>query len=378
MRYYCPKQYLFKTQNPPVHTLWEREALTNNLMLIDLRSDTITRPTAAMREAMFSAQVGDDVYGEDPTVSALESKTARLFGMEAGLFCPSGTMTNQIAIKIHTQPGEEVICDRLSHIYNYEGGGIAFNSGASVRLLHGNRGIVTPDDVAANINPDDMHFPRTALVALENTVNKGGGCYYTLPQIAAISAVCKSNGLPLHLDGARVFNALAASGENAAGLGIFFDTISVCLSKGLGCPVGSVLLGSEKLIAKARRVRKVFGGAWRQAGYLAAAGIFALDNHVQRLHEDHRRAVILAETLQKLPFVTESIAVQTNIVIFTLPSTEATQQLLNYLKDNQILASAFAKNQIRLVTHLDFDDAMLEKTCAVLRNSSPESPKGRV
>ncbi len=344
-------------------------ALTNNIMLIDLRSDTVTRPTAAMREAMFSAQVGDDVYGEDPTMNALEAKTARLFGMEAGLFCPSGTMTNQIAIKIHTQPGEEVMCDRLAHIYNYEGGGIAFNSGASVRLLHGSRGIFTPEDVAANINPDDMHFPRTALVALENTVNKGGGCCYTLPQMADISAICQTHGLPLHLDGARIFNALIATGENPAGLGVFFDTISVCLSKGLGCPVGSVLLGSNHLIAKARRVRKVFGGAWRQAGYLAAAGIYALDNHVNRLNEDHHRAGALAAVLQELPFVTDVLPAETNIVIFTLPSVEATQHLLNHLKANDILASAFAKNQIRMVTHLDFDDRMLEKTCAVLKNS---------
>ncbi len=335
--------------------------------LIDLRSDTVTRPTAAMREAMFAASVGDDVYGEDPTVNVLEIKTAQLFGMEAGLFCPSGTMTNQIAIKVHTQPGDEVICDRLAHIYNYEGGGIAFNSGASVRLLHGQRGIFTAQEVSENINSDDVHFPRTALVAIENTVNKGGGCYYTSAQIAEISTVCKQNNIPLHLDGARIFNALVETGENPAGLGNQFDTISVCLSKGLGAPVGSVLLGSKVLIAKARRVRKVFGGGMRQAGYLAAAGIHALDNHISRLKEDHKRASILAKTLETLPFVDEVIPVFTNIVIFTLPSADVTQQLLHYLKENQILASAFSKKQIRMVTHLDFDDSMLEKVCDVLQ-----------
>jgi len=338
--------------------------------LIDLRSDTVTRPTPTMHEAMFAAPVGDDVYGEDPTVNALEEKAARMFGMEAGLFCPSGTMTNQIAIKIHTQPGDEVICDRLSHIYNYEGGGIAFNSGASVRLLHGPRGIFTAADVAANINADDIHLPPTALVEIENTVNKGGGCYYTLPQIAEISEVCRTYHLPFHLDGARIFNALVETGEDPAGLGNYFDTISVCLSKGLGTPVGSLLLGSKALIAKARRVRKVFGGAWRQAGYLAAAGIYALDHHVSRLKEDHHRADILSRTLQKLPFVRDILPVHTNIVIFTLASVEDTQHLLSYLKENGILASAFARDQIRMVTHLDFDDNMLEKVCATLQKVS--------
>jgi threonine aldolase len=337
--------------------------------LIDLRSDTVTHPTPAMREAMFAAPVGDDVYGEDPTVNALEEKTARMFGMEAGLFCPSGTMTNQIAIKLHTQPGDEVICDRLAHIYNYEGGGIAFNSGASVRLVHGQRGIFTAADVADNINPDDVHYPRTALVALENTVNKGGGCYYSLAQIAEIRDVCRQHQIPLHLDGARIFNALVETGEDVAGLGTCFDTISVCLSKGLGAPVGSVLLGSKTQITKARRIRKVLGGGMRQAGFLAAAGLYALDNHVVRLKEDHARARILAQTLHGLPFVTEVIPVHTNIVIFSLSSANPTQQLLAYLKQSGILASAFSKNQIRMVTHLDFDDAMLETVCTTLKKA---------
>jgi threonine aldolase len=324
-------------------------------MIIDLRSDTVTRPTPGMLEAMFSAPVGDDVYGEDPTVNELETRAARMFGMEAGVFCPSGTMTNQIAIRVLTRPGDEVICDRLAHIYNYEGGGIASNSLASVRLLHGERGRFTAEDVLENINPEDIHYPRTSLVALENTVNKGGGCYYSLEK-----------GLYLHLDGARVANALVASGQNPLAYGEYFDTISLCLSKGLGAPVGSVLLGSKGLIQKARRVRKVMGGGWRQAGYLAAAGIYALDNHIARLSEDHRRARVIADALPHLPFVTGVIPVETNIVIFALPSEAFAQELLHFLKSRQILASGFGKGHIRFVTHLDFDDAMLEKLLSVL------------
>ena len=287
-------------------------------MTIDLRSDTVTKPTPAMREVMFAAAVGDDVYAEDPTVRTLEEKAARRFGMEAGLFCPSGTMTNQIAIRVLTRPGDEVICDRLAHVYNYEGGGIAVNAGASTRLLSGERGRFSPQDVLDNLNPDDVHYPASRLVALENTVNKGGGCCYTLPQIAAISRVCRENRLFLHLDGARVFNALVATGEDATEYGRYFDTISVCLSKGLGAPVGSVLLGNRETIRQAKRVRKVMGGGWRQAGYLAAAGIYALDHHVHRLKDDHRRARELAETLSRLPFVEEILPVDTNIVIFRL------------------------------------------------------------
>ncbi len=336
-------------------------------MLIDLRSDTVTKPTPAMLEAMMQAPVGDDVYGEDPTVNALEEKTARLFGMEAGLFCPSGTMTNQIAIKAFTQPGDEVICDRLAHIYNYEGGGIAFNSSASVRLLHGDRGRFTADDVRENINDDNLHYPRTALVALENTVNKGGGCYYQIDQISQISQVCRANGIALHLDGARVFNALVETGDDPARYGAYFDGISVCLSKGLGAPVGSVLVGSRQLITKGRRIRKVFGGGWRQAGFLAAAGSYALDHHVQRLKEDHRRARDLSNMLREMPFVTGVLPVETNIVIFSVPSAEMTKTVLDYWRSEGILAAAFGKNSIRLVTHLQFDDAQLERFGEVLR-----------
>jgi threonine aldolase len=320
-----------------------------------------------MLEAMMQAPVGDDVYGEDPTVNALEEKTARLFGMEAGLFCPSGTMTNQIAIKAFTQPGDEVICDRLAHIYNYEGGGIAFNSAASVRLLHGDRGRFTADDVRENINDDNLHYPRTALVALENTVNKGGGCYYHINQIAQISEVCRANGIALHLDGARVFNALVETGDDPAQYGAYFDGISVCLSKGLGTPVGSVLVGSRELIAKGRRIRKVFGGGWRQAGFLAAAGIYALDHHVQRLKEDHRRARALSDLLREMPFVAGVLPVETNIVIFSLPSAAMTKTVLDYWRSENILAAAFGKDSIRLVTHLQFDDVQLERFGEVLK-----------
>ncbi|QHT67263.1 aminotransferase class I/II-fold pyridoxal phosphate-dependent enzyme [Rhodocytophaga rosea] len=335
--------------------------------IIDLRSDTVTKPTPGMLQAMLSAQVGDDVYEEDPMVNELQEKTAHIFGMEAGLFCPSGTMTNQIAIRILTQPGDEVICDRLAHIYNYEGGGIAVNSLASVRLVHGERGRFTPQDVLENINDDNVHYPRTSLVALENTVNKGGGCYYTLDQIAAISKVCRQHRISLHLDGARVFNALVATGESPAEYGKYFDTISVCLSKGLGAPVGSVLLGSHQLIAKAKRMRKLMGGGWRQAGFLAAAGIYALDHHIQRLSEDHIRARKIAQALQQLPVVEEILPVDTNIVIFKLSSEKTTQDFLTYLKEQQILASAFGKDKIRIVTHLDFTDAMLERLIVVLQ-----------
>lgn len=334
----------------------------------DLRSDTVTKPTFAMLQAMMGAEVGDDVLGEDPTVKALEEKTAAIFGMEAGLFCPSGTMTNQIAIKIHTQPGTEVICDRKSHIYNYEGGGIAFNSGASVRLLEGPRGIFSPKMVEENINnPEDIHFPPTALVSLENTVNKGGGSIYSLEQIAAISLICKQYKLALHLDGARVFNALVETGENSREYGKYFNTISICLSKGLGVPVGSVLLGSHENIKKGRRIRKVLGGGMRQAGYLAAAGIYALEHNIERLREDHVRAREIGEVLQRQAYVEAVEPVDTNIVLFSLTGISP-QQFLQKLEAQQIKAIGFGANSIRMVTHLDFSDEMLGHLLEVLKD----------
>ena len=328
--------------------------------IIDLRSDTVTKPTPEMLEAMMKAKVGDDVLGEDPTIKKLEEKVAKIFGMEAGLFCPSGTMTNQIAIRVLTQPQQEVVCDKRSHIYNYEGGGIAYNSFCSVKLIDGPYGILSPDLIEPAINEDDIHLPETGLIALENTVNKGGGSVYYLDQLIAIKALCDKHNLPLHLDGARVFNALVASGESAAEYGEIFDTISVCLSKGLGTPVGSVLLGSRALIKKALRVRKVFGGGMRQGGYLAAAGIYALDNHIERLADDHQRAKSIAEMLQSKSFVKQVMPVKTNIIIFSLDNINPTA-ILEKLEEEKILAIPFGENQIRMVTHLDFDDRMLER-----------------
>ncbi|MDZ7608352.1 MAG: GntG family PLP-dependent aldolase [Cyclobacteriaceae bacterium] len=287
-------------------------------MLVDLRSDTLTKPTPAMLDAMMRAEVGDDVFGEDPTVHVLQEKTARMFGMEAGLFCPSGTMTNQIAIRTLTQPQDEVICDKRSHIYLYEGGGIAYNSMVSVELLDGDRGRIAPEQIVAAIKPNDIHYPKSSLVALENTMNKGGGSYYTLKQIKAIHKACKTHGLKMHLDGARLFNALVETGDGSSDYGNYFDTISICLSKGLGAPVGSVLLGSHEHIGKAKRIRKVFGGAMRQSGYLAAAGIYALDHHVGRLKDDHVRARAIANILHECEYVERVDPADTNIVIFSL------------------------------------------------------------
>ena len=336
-------------------------------MLIDLRSDTVTRPTPEMLEAMMSAEVGDDVFGEDPSINALEEKCADLFGAEAAIYCPSGTMTNQIGIKVLTNPYEEVICYSGAHIYRYEGGGVAGNSGLSFRLLNGKRGILEVDDILDNINPDDVHFPKTKVVALENTVNKGGGTYYNLEQIKHINEACRSNGLKMHLDGARLFNALVETQESPKRYGQYFDTISICLSKGLGAPVGSVLVGRKKYIKKARRVRKYFGGGMRQAGFLAAAGIYALDNHINRLTEDHEKAKILGETVENLPMVASVQPVETNIVIFKLAGDLLAQEFLASLEQEGIKAVPFGKQEVRFVTHLDFTDDMLDQTVTKLK-----------
>lgn len=327
--------------------------------MIDLRSDTITRPTLAMREAMFDAPVGDDVFGDDPTVNALEAKAAAMFGMEAALFCASGTMTNQLAIRTHTRPGDDVICDQLSHVYLYEGGGIAVNALASVSLAQGERGKLTPDLVRDHIQPDDVHKPKTSLVCLENTINKGGGCYYTVPEIAAIKQVCDQHRLILHLDGARLFNALIETGESPQAYGQLFDSISICLSKGLGCPVGSLLLGTAGVIRQARRYRKLMGGGWRQAGFLAAAGVYALDHHVNRLKLDHSRARRIGTLLEKRPEVLEIYPIETNIVIFRLPETILASDYVSQLAIHGIGAVTFGKHLVRFVTHLDFTDEQL-------------------
>jgi threonine aldolase len=330
------------------------------MLTIDLRSDTLTQPTAGMKEAMFTAPVGDDVFGEDPTVNALETKIAALFGMESALFCPSGTMTNQIAIRLHTGPQKEVICHQYSHIYLYEGGGIMANSMASVKLLTGDLGKITASQVAESINPDDVHAPETTLVSLENTMNKGGGSIYTLDEIKPIHALCKEKGIKLHLDGARLFNALVETGESPADWGAQFDTISICLSKGLGCPIGSVLLGTKADIKRAKKVRKVFGGGMRQAGFLAAAGIYALEHQVERLKEDHHRARVLGQFMVQAPHVAEVLPVATNIVIARLEGISP-ETYLQELNQKGIKGVKFGKDLVRFVTHLDFGDDHLEE-----------------
>lgn len=329
--------------------------------LVDLRSDTVTRPTPAMLAAMFAAPVGDDVYEEDPTVRRLEEAAAARFGLEAGLFCPSGTMTNQIAIKAHTEPLSEVICEQTAHVYLWEVGGIAFHSSASVALLAGHRGRLTAAQVEAAIRPENLHYPTTRLVCLENTHNRGGGSCYRWDDLVAISDVARRHGLARHLDGARIFNALVATGQRSEDYGRVFDSISVCLSKGLGAPVGSVLLGSAAFIQKCKRIRKVMGGGWRQAGYLAAAGLYALDNHVDRLADDHARAARLAEALRPQPYVAEVLTPDTNLVIFRLHESQPAAEFLAALARQGVRASSFGPQWIRFVTHLDVDDAMVAR-----------------
>ena len=338
-------------------------------MIIDLRSDTVTKPTKPMLNAMFNAEVGDDVFGEEPTVNALEQKAANLFGKEAALFCPSGTMTNQIAINVHTRPGEEVLCDATAHIYNYEGGGIAFNSGVQAKLLHGEEGRISAEQVTENINPAYDWLTKTSLVSIENTGNKAGGSYYSLQQMKELSEVCKKNRLNYHLDGARIFNAIVENTYTPADIGPLFDSISICLSKGLGAPVGSLLLGTEEFIRKARRVRKVFGGGMRQAGYLAAAGIYALDHHVNRLKEDHQRAKQLEKMISQLSYVDHVLPVYTNIIIFNLHKKIKPLEYVEILATKGIRCSAFGKQAIRFVTHLDFTDEMLENTSHILKQT---------
>ncbi|MEO9482381.1 MAG: GntG family PLP-dependent aldolase [Ekhidna sp.] len=338
--------------------------------MIDLRSDTITKPTPAMLEAMMSAEVGDDVFGDDPTVNALQEKISSLFGMEDALYCPSGTMTNQIAMRIHTRPQDEVICHKYSHVYLYEGGGMMYNSMLSPKLLEGDRGRITANQVEESINPDDIHFPNSRLVVLENTMNKGGGAIYEIDEIKKIRKVCDENNLKLHLDGARFFNAIVKTGESPNEYGKLFDTISICFSKGLGAPVGSVLLGSKEHIKGARRVRKVFGGGMRQAGYLAAACIHALDHHVDRLGEDHLKAQKIGEALEGLNFIASVYPVDTNIVIGKLVDGKSEQWLLEELKKLGIQAVGFGKGLVRFVTHLDFTDNHLNQLTESIRKIS--------
>jgi len=330
-------------------------------MIIDLRSDTVTKPTSGMMDAMFNAKVGDDVFGEDPSVNMLQEKTASIFGHEAGLFCSSGTMTNQLAIKTHTRPGDEIIASSMSHIYLFEGGGVAANSGVSIKMIEGDRGRLTVDGIRELINPDDAHFPRTKMVCLEDTMNKGGGAIYDLEEIKRIRKFCNVNNLILHLDGARVFNSLVETGIDPVEYGSYFDSISICFSKGLGCPVGSVLIGKKDFIYQAHRYRKTFGGGMRQAGYLAAAGLYALENNIERLKEDHSRAKKIGDLFDNHPLVESVVPVKTNIVILNLKSGIDSADVVVKFKSKNLLVTSFGPTKIRFVTHLDFDDDQLEE-----------------
>lgn len=332
--------------------------------MIDLRSDTVTKPTAGMLEAIMQAQVGDDVYKEDPTTNELEARMAALFGKPAALFFPTGSMANQAAIKLHTQPGEQLICDKYAHVYNYEGGGVSFNSGVSCKLLDGNYGKITAQQVEAAINPPDFyHSPLTSLVCLENTTNKGGGACYELEEVAAIREVCNKHGLGLHMDGARIMNALVAKNQDAKEFGKLCDTITICFSKGLGTPLGTVLVGNQDLMDNAIRVRKILGGGMRQIGYMAAAGIYALDNHVARLAEDHQRAKEIAEVLNALDKVTHVANVETNIVIFSVKEPAI---CMKTLEEHHIRISDMGQGKLRIVTHLDYTDEQHQKLLSVL------------
>ena len=341
-------------------------------MLIDLSSDTVTRPTPGMRQAMMKAEVGDDVFRADPTVNQLEEKAAALFGKEAALFCPSGTMTNQIAIKVHTQALDEVICHEFSHVYQYETGGYAFNSGVSMNLLQGPNGKISASAIAAAIKPVYDWLPISKLVVLENTTNKGGGSFYTTEEIKPIRELCTAKGLSLHLDGARLFNALTETGETTLQHGTLFDSISICLSKGLGAPVGSLLIGDQDFIDRARRFRKVLGGGMRQAGFLAAAGIYALDNHVDRLHIDHENARNIEQTLARLSFITNIRPVKTNILIFDVKPPLTADSFLEKLAEKNIRAVAFGPQTVRFTLHLDVNADMVEEVVSGLLQMEKE------
>lgn len=336
-------------------------------MTINLISDTVTKPTPDMLNAMMNAAVGDDVFREDPTINALEEKGAKMFGKEAALFCPSGTMTNQIAIKCHTQPLDEVICDHYSHVYQYETGGYAFNSGVAINLIVGQHGKITTDLIEPAIKPDFDWLPKSTLVVLENTANKGGGSYYTIDEIEPIRELCTRRGLKLHLDGARLFNALVETGEKTEDIGAQFDSISICLSKGLGAPVGSLLIGNQNFIKQARRFRKVMGGGMRQAGYLAAAGLYALENNIERLKEDHNRARKIGAVLKELSFVGDIRPIKTNILIFDVKAPFTAASFLEKIAEKGVLATPFGPQTVRFVTHLDFTEEMCDRVCEVLK-----------
>ena len=338
-------------------------------MEINLISDTVTKPSKGMMEAMMNAEVGDDVFKKDPTINAIEDKVASMFGKEAALFFPSGTMANQTGIKLHTNPGDQLICDKFSHVFNYEGGGVSFNSGVSCRLVDGHRGMMTADQVEAAINPPDFyHSPLTSLVSIENTTNKGGGACWDYEELKRIKSICERHGLAYHLDGARLWNALVAKNETPEQYGALFDTISVCLSKGLGCPVGSVLIGNRILIEKALRVRKILGGGMRQSGFLAAAGIYALDHHLERLSEDHLKAKEIGVVLKSLSFIKSVERIETNIIIFEIHEDKMSgSRFVEKLAENNVHIIGMGQGKLRIVTHLDYTDDMHERFLKILK-----------
>lgn len=338
-------------------------------MEINLISDTVTKPTKGMLDFMTNAKVGDDVFKHDPTVNFLEEKVAKLFGKEAALFFPSGTMANQTAIKLHTNPAEQLICDKWAHVYNFEGGGVAFNSGVSCALIDGNRGMFTAEQVEEKINdPSNYHLAQTSLVTVENTTNKGGGACWDINELKKIKNVCDEHGLAYHLDGARLFNALVAKNETPQQYGDLFDTISICFSKGLGAPIGSILVGRKVQIEQATRIRKLLGGAMRQVGYLAAAAIYALDNHVERLAEDHKRAKVLGKALENSKLIKNIEPIETNIVIFYVADGVDENEFVNKLAKKDILLISMGQGKLRMVTHLDFTDDMLQKVVKEIEN----------
>lgn len=326
-------------------------------MRVNLISDTVTRPSKAMLEQMMKAPVGDDVFKEDPSVNALEAKVAQLFGKEAALLFPSGTMANQTAIKLHTNPGDQLICDHYAHVFNYEGGGVSFNSGVSCATIVGERGRITAEQIQARINPKDFyHSPKTALVVLENTTNKGGGACYDPQEIKRIAALCQKENLSLHLDGARIWNAMIATKTTPAFYGEHFDTISVCFSKGLGAPIGSALIGSKEMIDQALRVRKILGGGMRQAGYLAEAASYAIDHHWQETAQDHVKARELGAAVMAIDGVRYLAPVDTNIVIFELASSQLEDEFMAYMTQSGIQLISMGSGKLRFVTHRDYTD----------------------
>lgn len=338
-------------------------------MEVNLISDTFTIPSKGMLNSMIAAKVGDDVFKEDPTLNNLEQRVAKLFGKQSGLFFPSGTMSNQVAIKIHTQPGDQLICDHYSHIYHYEGGGVSFNSGVSCRLVEGNRGLLNKNQIEEVINPPDFyHSPPTTLVSLENTTNKGGGACYNLETLKSISLLCKEKNISIHLDGARIWNAMVATNTKAIDYGSLFDTISVCFSKGLGCPIGSMLLGSSETIKKAIRFRKVLGGGMRQVGYIAAAANYALDNNIKDLVNDHEKARELGEVLKSLDYVELVQPIETNIIIFSLKPKYDENNFIKILEINNIRLIQLGKGKIRMVTHRNYNSEQHKYTMKILSN----------